>query len=270
MNMPIADSGLKTRLKRRIKWPLIAVVSRLPDGVQTMLFTPWIRRFGERIPALNAVYTGCYRTHPIDRQLGTNTGGIYPPEAIEGLGPGAGNLPYMGSQPSIVRRALREIGDVRNKRFIDIGCGKGRPMLVATEFPFREVLGCDLAEPLVEVANANATIIARRFPQRTAMRAYAQNALDMQLPAGELVVFLFNPFGAAIMTQLLRKLEADLDARRLTHLTVVYIYPICAHVFDGSSRMKRHFFESVPYAADEIGYGTEARHDVVIWKSRER
>lgn len=260
-------SSFKTRVKRKIKWPLIAAVAALPDWAQTLLFVPVIRRLGERVPVLRAVYSGCYRTHPIDRKLGTDTGGIYPPESLSGTGVGAGNLPYMGSQPSIVRRALEQVGDVRGRTFIDIGCGKGRPMIVATEFPFEAVLGYDLAAPLVEIANSNAAIVARRFPQRTPMRAFVENALELKFSKGRLVIFLFNPFGAALMTTLLHNLEKGLADGTIEEMTVVYIYPVCAHVFDQSKMLTRQFAVSMPYASDEIGYGTEAQQDVIIWNS---
>src|ERR1700722_14380406 len=156
--------SVKKRLKQRIKWPLIRVGASLPDPIQTMLFIPHIRKFARHVPVLKVVYTGCYRTHPIDKALGTDTGGIEPPEAIYREDEKGGNFRYMGSQPSMVRCALQQLGDLRDHAFIDIGCGKGRPMIVATEFPFREVIGYDLAERLVDIANRNAQIVAHRFP----------------------------------------------------------------------------------------------------------
>lgn len=260
----------KTRIKRRIKWSLIAVIASLPDSVQTLLFVPWVRRLGECVPVLRVVYSGCYRTHPIDRILGTDTGGIYPPEPIHGEGVAAGSLPYMGSQPSIVRKALQQVGDTSGRTFIDIGCGKGRPMIVATEFAFDSVLGYDLVAPLVQIANENAAIIARQFPERTPMRAFVENALELKFSKGNLVVFMFNPFGDALMTTLLRNLEAGLADGTIEQLTIVYLNSICAHVFDSSQSLVRQFSASVPYAPDEIGFGTEAKQDVIIWNNIKR
>ncbi|MDR5806269.1 class I SAM-dependent methyltransferase [Caballeronia sp. LZ001] len=269
MNTTMSMS-FKTRMKRTIKWRLIAVVAALPDWVQTLLFVSWIRRFGERVPVLRVLYNGCYRTHPIDRMLGTDTGGIYPPESDSGPGADAGNLPYMGSQPSIVRHALQQLGDVRGSTFIDIGCGKGRPMIVATEFPFDAVLGYDLAEPLIEIANRNAEIVARRFPQRIRMQAFVENALELAFPKGDLVVFLFNPFGAALMATLLNNLEKAVADATIRKLTVVYIYPVCAHVFDQSPILTRQLSCSIPYDSHEIGYGAESEQTVIVWSNAAR
>lgn len=260
--------GFRTRMKRSIKWPLIAAVASLPDPVQTLLFAPSIRKYAQRVPILKVVYSGCYRTHPIDRMLGTNTGGIEPPEAIYGDGVDATSFPYMGSQPSLIRCALAQLGDLRDHTFIDIGCGKGRPMIVATEFPFRAVIGYDLAAHLVDIANRNAAIVARRFPKRVPMHAYAADALELEFPPGKLVVFMFNPFGAQLMARLLANLSAAYESGSIEAFSVVYFNPICAHVFDSSPLLERRFASSVDYAEEEIGYGAETRQDVFIWTTK--
>jgi SAM-dependent methyltransferase len=269
MNTP-ASATLRTRVKRHIKWPLIALVASLPDSVQSALFMPKVRRFGERVPVLRTVYTGCYRTHPIDRTLGTDTGGIFPPEPLFGVGIECGNLPYMGAQPSIVRRALKQLGDVCGHTFIDIGCGKGRPMIVATEFPFEAVLGYDLAAPLVAIANRNAKIVARAHPERTPMQAFVADALELRFTQRRLVIFLFNPFGASVISMLLSSLERALAEGSVEALRVVYMFPVCAHVFDGSPMLVRDWSADLPYEPDEIGYGNEYDRNVVVWKSVER
>lgn len=264
--MNTKSAPFKAEIKRRVKWSLIAAVARLPDPIQAVLFLSSVRRYGSRVPILRVVYSGCYRTHPIDRMLGTDTGGIYPPESATGTnGPEAGNLPYMGSQPSIVRHALKQLGDVSGRTFVDIGCGKGRPMIVATEFAFDAVLGFDIAAPLVDIANRNGAIVARRFPHRTPMHAFVEDAMTMRFPARNIVVFFFNPFGAELMTIMLRRLEQALSDGAIERLTIVYIYPTCAHVFDGSPMLERQTSFNAPYAANEIGYGPETQQEVIIW-----
>jgi len=260
--------GFRKRLKRRVKWPLIAMVAALPDTVQNMLYIPRIRMFAQHVPVLKVVYTGCYRTHPIDKALGTETGGIEPPEAISGHDKNAGSFPYMGSQPSTVRLALQQLGDLRDHAFVDIGCGKGRPMIVATEFPFREVIGYDLASRLVDIANRNAQIVARCFPERVRMRAYAADALQAEFPPGKLVVYLFNPFGIETMARLLDSLTAAYERGAIETFSIVYLNPLCKDLFDASPILERHFSASVPYAADEIGYDEGVTQTLGIWKSR--
>jgi SAM-dependent methyltransferase len=255
-------------LGRALKQPLLNAVARLPDRVQRAMFTPPIRRICIRVPVLRAVYSGCLRRHPIDLQYGTDTSGFVDPLALQRDASLVSQLrPYMGSQPTIIRRALDALGDIAGYTFIDIGCGKGRPMIVASEYPFALALGYDISADLVRTANANAVVMARRYPQRPPIRALHANVSDLQFPSGNVVVFMFNPFGPELMASLLEKIEAGLASGALEHLFIVYDNPVCGEVFDGSRHLKRWFAEGFAYDHNEVGFGPEERENVVIWQS---
>lgn len=42
--------------------------------------------------------------------------------------------------------------------FVDIGCGKGRVLLVASSFPFRSIVGVELSKRVFEIAEKNIRI----------------------------------------------------------------------------------------------------------------
>jgi SAM-dependent methyltransferase len=240
-------------LRRALKQPLLNAVARLPDGVQRAMFTPRIRRICIRVPLLRAVYSGCLRRHPIDLQYGTETSGFVDALALQHDVRLVDQLnPYMGSQPTIIRRALDTLGDIAGYTFIDIGCGKGRPLIVASEYPFALALGYDISEDLVKTANANGAVMARRFPQRPPIRAVTANVADLAVPSGKVVVFMYNPFGPDLMASLLSKLEEGLSS---------------GEVFDGSKYLKRWFARTLAYDHHELGFGPEVQEGVVIWQS---
>jgi SAM-dependent methyltransferase len=62
----------------------------------------------------------------------------------------ANNLGYVGSQPSVVRAAIRSIPNRAKSAFVDLGCGKGRVLAIATEFEFTDIAGIEIAAPLVK------------------------------------------------------------------------------------------------------------------------
>ncbi|WP_181969740.1 class I SAM-dependent methyltransferase [Paraburkholderia sp. DHOC27] len=232
------------------------------------MFAPQVRRICIRLPLLRAVYSGCLRRHPIDLQYGTDTSGLVDELGIQPDGCRVDQLnPYMGSQPTIIRRALDTLGDIRGYTFVDIGCGKGRPLIVASEYPFAEVRGYDISPDLVATANANAAAIARRFPARPPIRAVIADAENLALPAGKIVLFMFNPFGDELMATLLRNLEAGLASGEIEHLFIVYDIPVCGALFDASTALRRWFATTFPYDPDELGFGPEVADSVVIWQS---
>jgi hypothetical protein len=119
----------------------------------------------------------------------------------------------------------------------------------------------------VKTANANGALMGRRFPQRPPIRAVTANVSDLAVPSGKVVVFMFNPFGADLMTVLLSKLEEGLSGGTIEHLFVVYDNPVCGEVFDGSRYLKRWFARMFAYDHHELGFGPEVQEGVVIWQS---
>lgn len=78
--------------------------------------------------------------------------------------------------------------------FVDIGCGMGRALLLASEYPFRRVLGIEVSPGLAEIATANLTSV-RTLRARSGDRAVIRaDARIYRYPCGAIVAFMYNPF----------------------------------------------------------------------------
>jgi hypothetical protein len=78
------------------------------------------------------------KEHPYDRAHGVRTSGMLPGFVLRPGEPiNAPTTIYSAAQPSIIRKALATIPDPQYCHFLDLGCGKGRPLLIVTEFGFR-------------------------------------------------------------------------------------------------------------------------------------
>jgi SAM-dependent methyltransferase len=164
-----------------------------------------------------------------------------------------------------LRRALAALPPVNSYTFLDLGCGKGRALLVASELPFRDVIGVELSASLAAIARRNAAIIARRDPQRTAVRIAEADASTFPIPAGDVVLFMYHPFGAELVAKVVRAVEAALVAERRS-IFIIYYNPVAGHHFDVSRLLMRRFARMIPYAAEELGYGPDLDDAVVIWQ----
>lgn len=259
------------RIKAMLK-PVVRRTGRLL-GASRVLRIPSVRRSLGRLPGgrhlLPAIdhVSAWDRLHPFDAMHGTDTSGFVPiadldhPEAAC-----ADAIPYAGSQPGIIRAALHALPRLDSFAFVDLGCGKGRPLLVASEFPFRDIVGVELSAPLVGIARHNADLIAQRFPQRTPIRIVLGDATRFRLPAGNLVIFMYNPFGEAAVAKVAAAVNAAIDANPDRVVYVVYYNPVAGHRFDASPLLRRHLAATFPYGADELGYGPDADDPVVIWQ----
>ena len=75
----------------------------------------------------------------------------------------------------------------------DLGCGKGRVLIVAAHFGFRHIKGIDVARKLCQHAEENVAKWRDRFPEVTWTIIHA-NVMRYKLEPEESVFFMFNPF----------------------------------------------------------------------------
>lgn len=255
-------SNFKTDVK-----VFLGFVGRLPL-VRTFVQHPSVRKRLAKLPGSEYLYVGMFRTHPFDRLYGTDTGGAELPTDIavsESVRLNANA--YLGSQPNVIRLALGYLPPVDSCTFLDFGCGKGRPLFVASEFPFRRIVGVELSPHLAEIARRNAAVIAQRHPQRTAVQIALADASAFPLPSGNLVVFLYHPFGYDVMAKVVTRLENALVAEQRS-VYIVYYNPVVGRCFDASPFFRRRFGGMLPYAPEERGYGLDLAEDpVVIWQA---
>jgi SAM-dependent methyltransferase len=253
-------------IKKLVKSAVTTVV-QLP-GISYVVQHPSVRQVLEPMKGGQLLYGyGWFRPHPFDVALGIEASGFTPTEDLtvdasistRGLG-------YAGSQPTPVRVALTSLPDLHSFSFFDMGCGKGRALIVASEFPFKALVGVEYAPDLAQRGRQNAAICADRFPERVAIKIDLADATTYTFPAGDLVVFLYNPFQAELVEKVVRNIEAAIDSEPSRRVFVVYCNPVSAHCFDASSKLVRRFAKQVPYAASERGFGPTVDETVVIWQ----
>ena len=89
---------------------------------------------------------------------------------------------------------------------IDLGCGKGRVMVVAAHSGFKKITGIDFAKELCDEAVLNMNRAQDRFHD-TSWKIIHGNVLDYSIMADDTVFFMFNPFVEATLNQFLDNLE---------------------------------------------------------------
>lgn len=245
---------------------VLGAVGRLP-GIRNFVQHPFVRTRLVNVPGSQYLYFGMFRTHPFDRVHRTDTGGVELPTDFgvnESVRSNASA--YLGSQPNVIRLALAHLPPLDSCSFVDLGCGKGRPLFVASEFPFASIIGVELSPRLAEIAQRNASIIAKCYPQRTAVTVVNADASAFAFPPGNLVIFLYHPFGYDVMAKVVARLEQALLVEGRS-IYIVYYNPVIGRCFDASSSFKRRFAGMLPYAPEEQGYGLDLTEDpVVIWQ----
>ncbi len=112
---------------------------------------------------------------------------------------------------ALVRRVDKEA--ICASTFVDVGAGMGRAMLLARQYPFKQIVGIELSPHLAEVAREN---LARGHGFDVAcrdVRLIRADARKRRMPRGELVVFLYNPFDAEALDAVLDRIAERRDPR---------------------------------------------------------
>ena len=115
---------------------------------------------------------------------------------------------YEPSTPDVVNRVL-DLLDVGPEgwSFVDLGSGKGRAVLLASLRPFRTAVGIEWRRGLHRRAQANLAAFAARGGPRCPIELHCGDAATHPLPDGPLVVYLYTPFPAAVVHDVLVRLQ---------------------------------------------------------------
>jgi SAM-dependent methyltransferase len=222
---------------------------------------------GGMVSLHNTLYRGhpWKQLHPFDIAYGIHTSTNLPWWLITSGKPSdAHTTGYLGCQPSCVRDALRTIPELERRTFVDLGCGKGRALVLASEFPFRKIVGIEISEQMVAVARRNAAVVKARYPQRTSSEVVHGNAALFPFPEGDLVVFLFHPFHRELISAILGRLEKVAEDREIF---LVYENPVYQQVIDSIPWLQRCYSKKVPCEDAEVRYSVGDGEPLVIWRN---
>ena len=129
---------------------------------------------------------------------------------------------YAPASFQLVRRLIGSAGiNPRDFAFVDLGCGKGRALIAASKWPFKEVLGVEVDRSLYDIGQRNLQAWANFRKAPPPLRIIHADAASAALPDGNLLIFLYNPFGSRTMRTVAHRLAAIASE---PHREVVILY----------------------------------------------
>lgn len=205
------------------------------------------------------------QVHPFDRRMGVRTSGFLPRELLfSGRPEDRHGTIYIGCAPGTVRRMLALLPDPARWAFVDLGCGKGRALVVASEFALRSIRGIELSPELARIAASNAARIARRHRARPPIVIECGDASRPALD-GDTVVMMYHPFGAALVDRLLDTLEAAVTAG--CSVLLFYINPVHGDRVDARPGFRRWRAVTLDHDPEDRDHVPDDTDSVVIWQA---
>ena len=170
---------------------------------------------GRLLPGL-AVRDG-FTLHPFDLEHGVRTSGLVAGRHLKsGHRHDRHATAYYGVAPSVFQSLVRRwrrtgpAGKMEETTFVDLGAGMGRAVLLASELKFKSVVGVELHPTLVGIARRNIKTWRVAGREHSPIKIVEGDAVEYVLPEGPVVVFMFNPFGSAVMRRLLKSWRTDM------------------------------------------------------------
>ncbi|MCU1255945.1 MAG: hypothetical protein JWM83_2244 [Candidatus Angelobacter sp.] len=120
--------------------------------------------------------------------------------------------PYFATEPWLFEQIMQAIPvDFSKCTFIDLGSGKGRVLLMASDYPFQRIVGVEFMPELHRVAIKNVAGYSNDHQRCRHIEAVCLDARNFQFPSGPLVVYLFNPFSEPTFAQILENLRQSIE-----------------------------------------------------------
>ena len=151
--------------------------------------------------------------------------------------------PYQPTEPALFHEMLSALSeqtgcDFGDFVFIDLGSGKGRTLLMASDYPFRRIVGVELLPELHSVAEENLRKYKSESQKCFALQSIGADAAEFRFPDEPIVLYLFNPLPEAGLRRVVANLEKSLRPNP-RQIYVLYHNPLLEQVLSESAALKK-------------------------------
>jgi 16S rRNA G966 N2-methylase RsmD len=155
---------------------------------------------------------------------------------------------YMPSYSSAITKSIKKIiakdKEVLNYQFIDIGCGKGKTLIIASKLGFKNGTGFELNKKLADIAKSN--LYKKKINK--SFNVLNCNAVKSDIIPCFSVCYFYNPFDKKLSEKffhLLKKLKSG------NNKYLVYVNPLYSELLIGDWSL-----------IDKFNVGTQ---DIELW-----
>ncbi|PCH94882.1 MAG: hypothetical protein COB85_05140 [Bacteroidetes bacterium] len=140
-----------------------------------------------------------------------------------------GGKEYQGYSYFLFRKFMNRLAiDFSQSVFVDFGSGKGRVLIMASEYNFKRIIGLEYAEDLFLESQIN---IGSTKVNASNIHIEHEDAAAYSIPEDANVLFFFNPFDEKVMESVLKNVDASME-RTPRKIYIVYTSPTFETCFD--------------------------------------
>ncbi len=175
-----------------------------------------------------------------DSEFGTDTEQIVPLWKLDISSPNRSDgTRYQAIDAQPLRMAIEALPITPQEfTYVDLGSGKGRSLLVASEYPFKRVLGIEFSEELHTVAAENIRRYKNPRQKCENVASLFFDAAAYTFPPENTVVFMYDPFNEAVLSRVLENLRTSFR-QGTKSLYIIYFNPALASLIDKEAFLER-------------------------------
>ncbi len=153
---------------------------------------------------------------------------------------------YQGANYYLIEKAFDYLQSINaNRSIIDFGSGKGRVLVVAAHYGFRNITGIDFAKALCISAEQNINQIQSLYPS-TKFTVICDDVINYKIKESENVLFFFNPFDEVVMLQVIKNILKSLKEKP-RQIYIVYINPLHKEIFLSAGFEEEYYLKKMEY-----------------------
>ncbi|MGA1237641.1 MAG: methyltransferase domain-containing protein [Limisphaerales bacterium] len=160
-----------------------------------------------------------------DWRHGTETLTRIPPDQLQTDSDNKQWAQYYGAtKAGPLMKLFRRLGLGKDNTFVDLGCGKGRVVMLAAQHGFKRVVGVDFSSELCGVAERNIAEFRKRRAVDADIRILHSDVVEYAVGSNDSVFFLYDPFSKEVLSKVLENIRLSLIAEP-RNLCLIYNSP---------------------------------------------
>ena len=153
---------------------------------------------------------------------------------------------YQACNYYILEKGLKYLESINeNKNITDFGCGKGRVLVVAAHYGFKNITGIDFAKALCVSAEHNIQKTRPLYPAAK-FTIVCEDAAKYTIEKEQNVFFFFNPFDEVIILAVVKNILSSLKENP-RKIYIMYVNPVHKEIFVSAGFEEEYYLRKLYY-----------------------
>ena len=156
---------------------------------------------------------------------------------------------YSPTRVRALRNCLQALNLPRGGSLVDLGAGKGRVLLVASEFGFKKIIGVEFSNYLSDIARDNINRYKAQSNNLADIKMIHADVVDFVWNDDESVIFMFHSFGEPVLNKVISNIVCSW-VRNPRSLWLIYHNPV--HKDSIEKNNKFEFFRELRFCGNDF------------------